>query len=233
MKIGKLYGVGVGPGDKELVTLKAVRIIKEADIIAVPLMKSGERTAFKIIEEYTRGKEIIDYLMPMSKDFEELKRNYTSIANSIEEKLKLGKNIAFITLGDPTVYSTYMRINEIILKRGYETELVPAVTSFCAVAARLNISLCDRDEPLVVLPASYKEVNEGIRLRGTKVLMKSGRAINKVVDMINEENLADKSYMVECCGMENEKIYKNINDIGDKASYFSIFIVKDKEKSND
>ena len=224
---GKLFGVGVGPGDKELITLKALRIIEEADIIAVPLMKSGERTAFNIIEEYIGDKPVIDCIMPMNKDFSELRKNYLKISDVIEEKLAEGKNIAFITLGDPTVYSSYMRINSIILERGYETEIIPAVTSFCAAAARLNMSLCERDEPLVIIPASYDNVREGIKLNGTKVLMKSGRSVFDIRDILNEENLLDKSVMVERCGMENEKIYKNLNELDYKSNYFSVIIVKE------
>ncbi|MDO4301192.1 MAG: precorrin-2 C(20)-methyltransferase [Clostridia bacterium] len=225
---GKLYGVGVGPGDKELITLKALRILKEADIIAVPQMKSGERTAFNIIEEYVKDKEIMNCYMPMSKNFDELQKNYNKIADIIEDKLNMGRNVAFITLGDPTVYSTYMQINSIILKRGYETELVPAVTSFCAASAKLNMSLCERDEPLIILPASYEGVREGLKLKGTKVLMKANRAVIEVRNILREENLIDKSVMVECCGMKNEKIYRNLNNLDEKSSYFSVIIVKDK-----
>lgn len=227
MTKGKLFGVGVGPGDKELVTLKALRALKEADIIAVPLMKSGEKTAYNIISEYVEGKETMEFLMPMSKNFDELNKNYRKIASKIAEKLNKGKNIAFITLGDPTVYSTYMQINEIINKKGYETEIIPGITSFCAAAARLNMPLCERDEPLIILPASYKEVREGLKLRGNKVLMKASRSILEVRDILREENLINKSSMVECCTMANEKIYKNLNDLNEKSSYFSIIIVKE------
>jgi len=224
---GKLFGVGVGPGDKELITLKALKIIKETDIIAVPLMKSGERTAFNIIEEYVGNKPVMDCVMPMNKDFGELKKNYLKISDMLEEKLAEGKNIAFITLGDPTVYSSYMQINSIILQRGYETEIIPAVTSFCAAAAKLNMPLCERDEPLIILPASYKGVREGVRLKGAKVLMKAGRSISDIRDILREENLLDNSVMVECCGMENERIYRNLNELNEKSNYFSVIIVKE------
>ena len=137
MKQGKLYGVGVGPGDKELITLKALRILQESDIIMVPMMKNGEKTAFHIIEDYVKDKEIIECNMPMSKDFDILQKNYEIISDEVEGYLKQGKDVAFITLGDPTVYSSYMQVNEIMGKRGYETEVIPGITSFCAAAARL------------------------------------------------------------------------------------------------
>lgn len=230
MKTGKLYGVGVGPGDKELITLKALRILKQSDIIAVPKMKSGETTAFNIIEEYVQGKEIMECYMPMTKDLAELNKNYNEVADKVEEKLKEGKDVAFITLGDPTVYSTYMQINAIILERGYETELISGVTSFCAAAARLNTPLCERDEPLIIVPASYKDVRNSLKLKGNKVFMKASRAILEVRDILKEENMLENAAMVECCGMENEKVYNNLEDLEEKSSYFSIVIVKDKKE---
>ena len=113
------------------------------------------------------------------------------------------------------------------MKRGYETEIIPGITSFCAAAARLNMSLCERDETLTILPSSYKNVREGLHTQGTKVLMKANRAIIEVRDILREEGMIDQAVMVECCGMENEKIYKDLNELDDRTSYFSIIIVKD------
>ncbi len=228
MGLGKLYGVGVGPGDKELVTVKALRILKEADTVMVPLMKNGEKTAYHIIEDYVEEKKVIECAMPMSKDFEALSRNYEALADSIEERLKAGNDIAFITLGDPTVYSTYMQLNEIITKRGYETEIIPGVPSFCAAAARLNMPLCERDEPLLVLPASYEKSRMGLHFPGTKVLMKANRAILKTRDILEEEGLLGQACMVERCGMEDEKVYRDLGGLEENSSYFSVIIVKDQ-----
>ena len=229
MKNGILYGVGVGPGDKELITLKAVRVLKEADIIAVPVTKGGAMTAYEIVEDHIKDKEIHKYYMPMTKDFEELERNYEEISDSVEEYLKNGKNVAFITLGDPSVYSTYMRINRIVQKRGYDTELIAGVPSFCAAAARLNIALCDRDEPLIILPASY-DIDDGLKLEGTKVLMKANKAVMEVRDKLKEYGLSDRAYLVEKCGMQGEKVYRDINELEAKTSYFSVIIVKDSKE---
>ena len=229
MTYGKLYGVGVGPGDKELLTLKALRILQESDVIAVPAMKSGEKTAFSIVKDYIGNKPVIDCTMPMNKDFVRLKENYERIADIIENELKKGNKVAFITLGDPSVYSTYMQINSIIIKRGYETEIIPGITSFCAAAAKLNMSLCERDEPLVILPASYKDIKEGLKFKGNKVLMKANKEFSNVRDILIDEGLIDESIMIERCTMENEKIHKNLNDVDEDASYFSVIIVKDKK----
>ena len=120
-----------------------------------------------------------------------------------------------------------MQVNEIILKRGYETELVPGITSFCATAARLNMSLCERSEALTIIPSSYENVREGLRANGNKVLMKAGKDILEIRDILKEEGMIDKAVMVECCGMENEKIYRDLNELEEKTSYFSLIIVKE------
>lgn len=224
---GKLYGVGVGPGDKELVTIKAVRVLKNAAAVAVPKMKSGSTTAYDIIKDYVGDKEIIFCEIPMTKDLERLNKSYSQIADEIEKRLLAGDDIAFVTLGDPTIYSSYMQIDLRIRQRGYETELIPGVTSFCAAAARLNIPLCERDEPLYVLPASALHTEEALKLKGCKVLMKSGKSIGQVAAAIREGGLSQNTYMVECCGMENEKIYKGLDNIDEGKNYFSVIIVKD------
>lgn len=227
MSYGKLYGVGVGPGDKELVTLKAVRILKESDVIMAPVMRNGEKTALDIVSDYVDMSKVVDCKMPMTKDFEELNRNYTLISDRVEEYLKDGKQVAFITLGDPTVYSSYMQVNEIILSRGYETELIAGVTSFCAAAARLNTSLCERSESLTILPSSYQNVREGLEKPGNKVLMKAGKEILEVRDILKDMGKLDKAVLVERCGMKEEKIYTDLAGIDEKTSYFSVIIVKE------
>lgn len=99
---GILYGVGVGPGDKKFLTLDAVEKLKNADIIAVP-DTGGEKTAMNIVSEFIQGKEILYCNMPMTRDEAKLKEGHESSADSIIHKLDEGLNVAFITLGDPTV----------------------------------------------------------------------------------------------------------------------------------
>lgn len=224
---GILYGVGVGPGDKNLLTLLAVQTLENADKIVVP-DSGGEKTALKIVEDYIKDKEKIFCSMPMTRDEEKLSAAHNETANTIIKELEAGYNIAFITLGDPTVYSTYMYIHRIILEKGYNATIINGVPSFCAVAAKLNISLCDKSEPLHIIPASYENTEELICLKGNKVLMKSGKQIKSVVSMLKEKNLIDNAQMVECCFMENEKIYKDLNNL-EESSYFSVIVVKDNE----
>ena len=142
MEKGKLYGVGVGPGDPELLTKKAERVLREADVVAVPDKGAGEKTALNIVADIVGGKELLYCPTPMVRDRAVLDGCYEKIADDICALLDAGKVVAFITLGDPTVYSTYIYVHKKVLARGYAAELVPGVPSFCAVAARLNTSLC-------------------------------------------------------------------------------------------
>ncbi len=139
--VGKLYGLGVGPGDPELLTLKALRRIKESEIIAVPGKKKEESVAYKIARQaypQIENKEVLPIDFPMTKDSERLEESHRLGASQIAEKLREGKSVAFLTLGDPTVYATYLYVHKRILAMGFEAEIVSGITSFCAVAARIE-----------------------------------------------------------------------------------------------
>ncbi|HJD27858.1 MAG TPA: precorrin-2 C(20)-methyltransferase [Candidatus Blautia avicola] len=227
---GKLYGVGVGPGDPELLTLKALRLIKENEVIAVPGKDIQASVAYQIVKgayEDLDKKTLIPVAMPMTKDPQVLKANHDKAADQVEDYLKKGKNVVFLTLGDTTVYSTYLYVHKRILERGYEAEIVSGITSFCAVAARLNMGLVEADQPLHVIPATYKaqEMDEILQLPGTKVLMKTGKKMKQVKESI--EKSGQKAVMIENCGMPSEKIYRSAEEIPEDSGYYSLIIVKE------
>ena len=137
---GILYGVGVGPGDPELMTLKAVRLIRENEVIAVPGKVPQETTAYKIAVQAApelEQKELLPIYMPMVMDKKEQKKNHREGASNIEAVLDEGKNVVFLTLGDPTIYSTFSYIQHLVEADGYAFELVSGIPSFCAAAALL------------------------------------------------------------------------------------------------
>ena len=150
----------MGPGDPELLTRKAERIIRESAVLAVPDKGAGEKTALNIIGPLAHGKERLDCSTPMVRDQAVLDGAYDRAADAICEKLDQGKDVAFITLGDPTVYSTYIYIHRRVVNRGYGAEIIPGVPSFCAVAARLNQPLCEKAQRLMIVPASHGEVED-------------------------------------------------------------------------
>ena len=227
---GVLYGVGVGPGDPEYMTLKAVRLIRENEVIAVPGPVAEETVAYKIAVQAVpelADKELVPILMPMTHDRAVMEQNHDEAADTVEGYLKAGKNVVFLTLGDPTVYSTYMYVQKRIQERGYHTELVSGITSFCAAAARANISLVEWSEQLHVLPAVHKLDSE-LDLPGNYVLMKSGKKMGQVKEILRSSGR--DVVMVENCGMDTEKVYHSVDEIPDDAGYYSLIIAKEANR---
>lgn len=226
---GKLYGLGVGPGDPELLTLKALRLMKECDVIMAPGKEIEQSVAYQIARAAFPGiaeKERIGVQMPMTKDTAVLAQNHRVAADQIERQLKDGKQVAFLTLGDTTVYSTYLYVHKLILERGYEAQLVSGVPSFCAAASRLCVGLVEGDQSLHVIPATFQteSLDEILKMPGTKVLMKSGRQMGKVREALC--GCGQQVMMVENCGMAEERIYRSASEIPSEAGYYSLIIVK-------
>lgn len=230
MTNGILYGVGVGPGDPELLTFKAARILREADVIAVPASGEGKNTALQIVRQHIADKPLFECATPMLRDKQKLAENYDRLADELAAMLRAGKNVAFITLGDPSIYSTYTYLHKRVRAMGLEARLVPGVPSFCAVAAALGEPLCEGSELLHIVPSSHESTDLGLALPGNKVLMKAGRAIAEVRERLAVEGKLERAAMVERCGMEQEKVYPSLAGQQGDASYFSVIVVKEDAK---
>ena len=231
MKRGILYGVGVGPGDPELITRKAQRIIAQAVVLAVPDKGSGEKTALTIVGELAEGKEILLCDAPMVRDEAALDAAYEANADRGCALLDGGKDVAFLTLGDPTVYSTYLYLHRKVTARGYEAEIIPGVPSFCAVAARLGAALCEKSERLLIVPASHKDVDDCLDVDANLVFMKAGREIGALKEKLAEKGLLERASMVANCGMEGEAVYPRFAELTDGSGYFSVVLVKKGEEA--
>lgn len=230
---GILFGVGVGPGDPELLTLKAVRLIRENEVIALPGPVAEETIAYQIAVQAVpelKEKTLLPVSMPMVMDRNEMHKNHIKAADLIEAYLVQDKNVVFLTLGDSTIYSTYLYVQKQIIRRGYETELVSGITSFCAAAARSNTSLAEWNEPLHILPAVHR-LETPLNQPGNIVLMKSGSKMQQVKKLLRESG--KDVIMVENCGMTNEKIYRSIDEIPDNAGYYSLIIAKEPGNRDD
>ncbi|MBQ6376735.1 MAG: precorrin-2 C(20)-methyltransferase [Lachnospiraceae bacterium] len=224
---GTIYGVGVGPGDPELMTLKAVRLIRENDIIAVPGKIAAESTAYKIAAAAVpeiADKTLVPVYMPMVKDREMIRKEHEKGAKMLETYLDQGKNVVYLTLGDSTIYCTFSYLQHFLEEDGYPVELVSGIPSFCAAAARLNLPLTEWDEPLHIIPAVHK-THEPLHYEGNYVLMKAASHMKEI-----KELLAQKDLLVNCvenCSMENEKVYRSLEEIPDDTGYFSLIIAKE------
>lgn len=227
---GIAYGVGVGPGDPELMTLKAVRLIQENKVIALPGKNPKETLAYRIavaaVPELAE-KELIPVYMPMTHDKAEQQRCHEAGAAIMEEYLRKGENVIFLTLGDSTVYCTFTYLQNILEAHGFETRLVSGIPSFCAAAARVNIPLSIWNEEIHVLPALH-DLEGALPATGTCVLMKSGSKMAQVKERIRLSGR--DAVMVENCGSENEKVYLTLEDIPDDAGYYSLIIAREPRK---
>lgn len=227
---GKLYGVGVGPGDPELMTLKALRIIRQSDVIAIPGKTKEDCVAYHIARgacPELEEKSILPVPMPMTKDRAKLEENHEAAAKAIEDCLRQGKQVAFLTLGDPTVYSTYLYVHRKVSAHGFDTAIVSGIPSFCAVAAKINQGLVETSQALHVLPGTYStgRRDEIASLSGTKVLMKTGKNMERVRRSILESG--QDAVLVENCGMDGETVYWGAENFPDNPSYYSLIIVKE------
>ena len=224
---GKVFGVGVGPGDPELMTLKAVRLINENEIIAVPGKAPKDSVAYKIAAAAVpqiAEKQLVAVDMPMQKDRAALDEAHRKGAKQLEALLDSGKNVVFLTLGDPTVYCTFSYLQHYLEADGYCVELVSGITSFCAAAARAGISLTEWSEPLHVIPAAHR-TGEALEKDGTCVLMKSASHMAEVKQLLKASG--KRVWAVENCGMESERVYTDAEQIPDDAGYFTLIIAKE------
>jgi len=160
-KLGKFYGIGVGVGDPENITVKAAKRLHEVDVIVLPEAKSGEgSTAFNIVKEYVKPEvEQLFLEFPMIRDVEARKVFRKNNADVISAELEKGKNVAFLTIGDPMTYSTYTYVLEHI-SDDVEVETIAGITSFNSIAARLNIPLMIGDEDLIIIPGSKNTIDD-------------------------------------------------------------------------
>jgi len=227
--MGQLYCVGVGPGDPELITVKALRILEKVDVIAYPHTdREGMRAMALEIASSALGsienKEKLPIYIPMKGEDE--RREALSIAASkIHEVLERGRSLAYLVLGDPMIYGSYTELGKLLGREGYETVYVPGVPSFCAVAAKLGMPLAEGKEMLGIVPAMREipELREGESL----VLMKAG---GRRKDWMESGALAGRQVKaVSNCGMEAEEAgsgYRSSCVPMPLSGYFTTVIVK-------
>lgn len=229
---GILYGIGVGPGEPELMTLKALNIIKKSDVIVLPAAPKEECHAYRIVHSIfmeIEKKEILCLPFEMTKDKKELEASHEHIYHIVSDILEQEKDVAFLTIGDPCIYSTYSYIHRKETESGGSPIIVNGVPSFCAAAAAMGITLADNREQLHIIPASYN-IEETFGLKGTKVYMKSGKALKTLKTLLQQASFRDKFfvYSISNCGMADEKAAAGAENIDVNAGYLTIVIVKEK-----
>ena len=221
---GTFYGVSVGPGDPELMTLQAVRLIRQCPVLAAPQTASGQMLALDIarnaLGEALDGKTIRD---PAA-----LAASHEKAAAAVRQYLDAGQDVAMLNIGDVSIYATFGYLQEILQAGGYATAMAAGVPSFCAAAARLNVPLTGgMDTPLTIAPGGWTD--RVLEMPGTKVLMKAGRQLPVLLDTLQQADKLKKSALVCNCGLPDERVYPDLSleRPQEQAGYFATVLVKE------
>ncbi|WP_432401672.1 precorrin-2 C(20)-methyltransferase [Wukongibacter sp. M2B1] len=232
--IGKFYGIGVGPGDPDLLTIKAKKLLDKVDVILAPETKDGKgSTALNIAKEHLNpDAEIVEKKFPMTYDVEVLNNSYDEIADFVKELVYAGKKVAFLTLGDPMVYSTYIYLFKRLKSKNVEMETIPGITSFCAIASKVGIPLGENEETIAIVPSVYYEKGDRkldsiIKNIDSIVFMKASGYIDELIDELEATGHKEGSVFVSRLGLDDEVVEDNIEKRrGIKNNYLSTLIAK-------
>jgi precorrin-2/cobalt-factor-2 C20-methyltransferase len=231
---GTLYGIGVGPGDPELMTLKAKRLIDECPVLAVPVKAEGEKsTAFEIVRPVVdlSKKKVLEVIFSMSKNSSDYWKCGQVAGDQIIEELENGNDVAIVTLGDVSIYSTYMYLEQYVRNKGYNTVIIAGIPSFCSGAALAGIPLTLGNEGLAIVPSAKDNplVGEAIDRFDNIVIMKAGNSVEKIANMMKRRNVpAECATIIHNVGMEDQ--YIGPIDTDRKYGYFTTIIIKKGKK---
>jgi precorrin-2/cobalt-factor-2 C20-methyltransferase len=236
MKIGTLYGVGVGPGDPELITLKAINILKKVDMVfAASSTKNTYSLAAQIISPYLREEaSLVHMKFPMTREKGVLKAAWEKNAREVVEILRDGKDVAFVTIGDTMTYSTFGYILKTI-QQGYpgiNIKIIPGITSYQAAAAAAAVILAEGEESFTVISGALgaKKPKGVIKHTDNVAMLKVYRNYREIMDVIDELDLMDRSVLVSRCGLNGEQIIRDLKGILDSTpSYLTLLLVSKKK----
>jgi precorrin-2/cobalt-factor-2 C20-methyltransferase len=239
----KLYCIGCGPGDPDLLTLKAINIIKNADVIYTPTAREGKPSvALSIVEKFLKeDTEIHQLIFPMVKDFDKLKENWKNNGIEITNSVRNGKNTVYLTVGDPSLYSTWIYIYKEIINshKDIEVEIIPGITSIFSFSAEIKTPIGEGEEIIGIIPACYNldRLKIAAQCCDTLVFLKDGRYFNSVIEILMNSGFPEDSdiFIAQDVSTNSEvlqkkklsELFRSPNENNDK--YFSIMIAKKKK----
>lgn len=230
---GIFYGIGVGPGDPDLLTLKAYKVLEKVDVVCIPKSRmEKESVALNIVRQaLARELNILELHFPMTKDKEELAKNWDANTEKVVEILNQGKSVALITIGDPLLYSTYSYVMERILQnhQDIQVETIPGISSAFACASELNMILAEEEESLGIVPAnSDKEyLLKAIQSFDNIFLMKVAKSYDLILDILEESNFQGRAYLISRCGHPDQLVTSNLQELkGKEIHYLSSMLIK-------
>ncbi|SFJ22118.1 precorrin-2 C(20)-methyltransferase [Thermoflavimicrobium dichotomicum] len=233
-RIGRLIGIGVGPGDPELITVKAYRMLKESPVIAYPKKRMGEKSyALAIVETYINPleKEMLGLVFPMTKNRAVLEKEWHHTVEKVWERLSQGKDVAFVTEGDPFLYSTFIHMSRVMQQQHPEVEIVtvPGISSINGAAAKLNLPLADGDEQVVIVPANTdrEAMKKALLEHDTVIFLKVAKVLDLIIDVLEELDLLNQAAVVTKVTSRQEMIWRQVAELkGQKLNYLTLMVVK-------
>lgn len=238
-KLGTLYGIGVGPGDPELITVKGAKILSQCRHVFVPKAKDAvDSVALAIAQRHIRADaEVHEVVFPMTKDRAELRRRWEESAKQVAAVLQGGEDACFLTLGDALLYSTYIYLLRALRAQlpGVAIVTIPGVTAFSAAAALAEFPVGEAKGAVTIVPTAddLGDVRRALAGGGTVVLMKIGKRLGQVLDVLDTAGALDRAVFVSHAGMENERIETDLGALraeGSEAGYLSIILVRPAEE---
>ena len=228
---GTFYGIGVGPGDPELLTVKAINAIKNSEVIIAPKTeKKSDSLALTIAAPYLRADvQIVYQTFLMVKDFETSPKIFEDNVAEILSYLRTGKNVGFLTLGDPLFFSTYIYIFKLLKNSGVKIETIAGVPAFLAIAAKIGYPPAYGNDILSIIPATAdaEKISAALKNSDAAVLMKVYKNFGEIVELLDAENLLENAVLVSRCGLDGEKIITDINSHKDeKLNYLSTILTR-------
>lgn len=230
---GKFYGIGVGPGDPELLTFKAFRVLERVDVLCVPKSSADKDSlALAVVEKaLLRKYDLLELHFPMSKDPGVLRDSWNEAGEAVAGQVRAGRLVVFVTIGDPMLYSTYGYVLRYLKEyhSDLEVETIPGVTAFSACASFTGAPLVEGDETLAVVPAAYdlERLKQALDNFDNVVVMKVNRRFPEVLALLKELGLADKAVYINRCGYEDQYYTRDLDSLLDsRLDYMSLLIVR-------
>lgn len=231
---GTLYGVGVGPGDPKLMTLKAVETIAGCPVIAAPRTPGGRMVALEIAKGAAdlSGKTVVALDFAMSRDAAERSRSHLAAADILRRHLDRGEDVAMLNLGDVSIYASFHYLADILRAEGRRIRMVAGVPSFCAAAAALGVSLTDMDSPLHILPDGGDRSIAPVS-GAASVWLKSGGNLSRLLAGLEKEGLLGEAQIVQNCGMPGERVIRRPEAGKIEDRYFTVVILKNRRNGKE
>lgn len=230
-KLGKLYGLGIGPGDPELLTLKAHRILTTVPVIAYPTLENGKVFARAIVAEFIRPDQI-EIPMPLPFSVERSSQpNYDIAAANIAAHLSAGRDVAVLCLGDPMLYGTFMYIFNRLSGR-FAVEVVPGISSVMASAAMLGVPITYRNDVFAIMPATLEPeiLRDRLSVVDAAAIIKLGRHFAKIRQILDELGLLDRALYIERATLPNQKIIPIREVDPAAATYWALILIPSQTK---